>query len=42
MANNLVLHTEKVSEALFMDDWIITGSWDQSIGMWKISEILGK
>ena len=42
MANNLVFHTEKVSEALFMDDWIVTGSWDQCIGMWKISDFLGK
>ncbi len=35
LTNNLVFHSEKVTEALFMDDWIITGAWDQSIGMWK-------
>lgn len=40
LANNLVFHSEKVSEALFMEDWVVTGSWDQCIGMWKMSDFL--
>jgi WD40 repeat protein len=42
LTNNLVFHTEKVTEALFMEDWIVTGSWDQNIGLWKMSEFLEK
>jgi len=29
-----------VTEGVFMDDFIVTGSWDQNVGIWKMSDLL--
>ena len=38
---NLVAHKENVPAAAFLDDkTVITGSWDQSLALWNVQEIL--
>ena len=40
LLNNLTLHDEKVSEAAFIGDWIVTASWDQRVGLWRLPDFL--
>lgn len=39
IVSNLVYHEENVTSTIFLgDQYIVTGSWDQNIGIWKYSD----
>ena len=41
--SNLVLHNENVTSPIFIgDEFIVTGSWDENIGVWKFQDALQK
>lgn len=38
---NLVYHEENVTSPVFLgDDIVVTGSWDQNIGIWNFKDLI--
>ena len=41
VVGNLALHVENVTRLVFIsDELVISSSWDQKIGIWKMSDLL--